>query len=210
MQSRWPKPCAPGAASIVTPETGLLPKEHLLERNTVLIALFAALIAVLGLIPKISLGFGVPITAQSLGVMLCGTVLGARRGALATLLFLLLVALGLPLLAGGRGGLGLFVSPTVGFLVGWPVAAFVTGLIVERAKGLPLLPAAILGAFVGGIVVLYAFGIVGMAVTLDKSLGEAAMLATPFIPGDLIKAALAGFVTSALARARPASVLSRA
>lgn len=181
-----------------------------MERNTVLIALFAALIAVLGLIPKITLGFGVPITAQSLGVMLCGTVLGARRGSLAVLLFLLLVALGLPLLAGGRGGLGLFASPTVGFLVGFPVAAFVAGLIVEKTPRLTLLPAAILGAFVGGIGVLYLFGIAGMAVTLDKSFTEAALLVSPFIPGDLIKAALAGFVTAALAKARPASVLSRA
>ncbi|WP_116600132.1 biotin transporter BioY [Primorskyibacter marinus] len=181
-----------------------------MERNTVLIALFAALIAVLGLIPKITLGFGVPITAQSLGVMLCGTVLGARRGSLAVLLFLLLVALGLPLLAGGRGGLGLFASPTVGFLVGFPVAAFVAGLIVEKTPRLALLPAAILGAFVGGIGVLYLFGIAGMAITLDKSFPEAALLVSPFIPGDLIKAALAGFVTAALAKARPASVLSRA
>ena len=181
-----------------------------MERNIVLIALFAALIAVLGLIPKITLMSGVPITAQSLGVMLCGTVLGARRGALAVLLFLLLVALGLPLLAGGRGGLGVFVSPTVGFLIGFPIAAFVAGLIVERSGRLPLLPAAILGAAIGGIVVLYIPGILGMAVTLKKSLPEAALLATPFLPGDLIKAALAGFVTAALAKARPASVLSRA
>ena len=103
-----------------------------------LIAVFAALIAVLGLIPKITLAFGVPITAQSLGVMLCGTVLGARRGALAVGLFLLLVALGLPLLAGGRGGLGVFASPTVGFLVGFPVAAFVTGWITERWRSAPV------------------------------------------------------------------------
>jgi biotin transport system substrate-specific component len=185
-------------------------KEYPLERNTALIALFAALIAVLGLIPKITLGFGVPITAQTLGVMMCGTVLGARRGMLAALLVVLLVALGLPLLAGGRGGLGVFASPTVGFLVGWPVGAFVTGLIVEKTPRLPLLSASIVASFVGGIVVIYGFGIVGMAVTLDKSLPEATLLVSPFIPGDLIKAALAGFVTSALARARPASVLSRA
>ena len=66
-----------------------------MERNVTMIALFAALIAVLGLIPRFDLASGVPITAQSLGVMLCGTVLGARKGALAVLLFLLLVALGL-------------------------------------------------------------------------------------------------------------------
>lgn len=181
-----------------------------MERNTVLIALFAALIAVLGLIPKISLMSGVPITAQSLGVMLCGTVLGARRGALAVLLFLVMVALGLPLLAGGRGGLGVFVSPSAGFLVGFPLAAFVSGFVVERLGRVPLLPSAVLGAVLGGVIVLYIPGIIGMAITLQKSLPEAALLATPFLPGDAIKAALAGFLTAALAKARPASVLSRA
>ena len=77
-----------------------------MERNLTLIALFAALIAALGLIPKLTLAFGVPVTAQSLGVMLCGTVLGAKRGGLAALLFVGLVALGLPLLSGGRQTLG--------------------------------------------------------------------------------------------------------
>jgi len=62
-------------------------KEEKVERNLVFIALFAALIAALGLIPKIDLAFGVPITAQSLGIMLAGTVLGAKRGLLAVLLF---------------------------------------------------------------------------------------------------------------------------
>ena len=74
-----------------------------MERSLTHVALFAALVAVLGLVPQISLAAGVPITAQSLGIMLCGTVLGARRGALAVLLFLALVAAGLPLLSGGRG-----------------------------------------------------------------------------------------------------------
>ena len=74
-----------------------------MERNLTMIALFAALIAALGLIPKFTLGFGVPITAQSLGVMLCGTVLGAKRGFLAAPPFVLLVAIGLPSRRGGRG-----------------------------------------------------------------------------------------------------------
>ena len=68
-----------------------------MEKNLTHISLFAALIAVLGLVTKIDLISGVPITAQSMGVMLCGTVLGAKRGALAVLLFVALVALGLPL-----------------------------------------------------------------------------------------------------------------
>lgn len=180
-----------------------------MERNLALVALFAALIAALGLIPKFTLGFGVPITAQSLGIMLCGTVLGSRRGAMAALLFLLLVALGLPLLAGGRGGLGLFVSPSAGFLFGWPIAAFVTGLVVEKWRGAPLTLVAGIASVIGGILVLYVFGVAGLAITLKKSAYEAALLVTAFVPGDIVKAALAGVITAALAKARPESVLSR-
>ena len=179
-----------------------------MERNLTHIALFAALIAVLGLIPKIDLISGVPITAQSLGIMLCGTVLGAKRGFLSVLLFVVLVAAGLPLLSGGRGGIGLFVGPSAGYLIGFPIAAYVAGLVVERWKvsvGL----AALAGAILGGIVVLYAFGIPGMALALGKTLPEAALLATPFLAGDLIKAVLAALITQAIAQARPNALLSR-
>lgn len=174
-----------------------------MEKDIARIALFAALIAILGMIPKITLGFGVPITAQSLGVMLAGAVLGSRNGGLATLLVVFAVALGLPLLAGGRGGLGVFASPTVGFIVGWPVAAFVTGLVVENLRRVPPAFSAGLGAFIGGIVVLYAFGTVGMSVMLEKSVIEAAMLNVAFLPGDLLKAALTGMLVAAVARLRP-------
>lgn len=180
-----------------------------MERNLTHIALFAALIAVLGLIPKIDLISGVPITAQSLGIMLCGTVLGAKRGFLAVLLFDVLVAAGLPLLSGGRGGIGLFVGPSAGYLIGFPFAAFVAGLVVEKWRA-PVGIAAFAGAVIGGIVVLYAFGIPGMALTLGKTLPEAAVLALPFLAGDLIKAVLAALVTQTIAQARPGALLSRA
>ncbi len=179
-----------------------------MERNVTLIALFAALIAVLGLVPKIDLVSGVPITAQSLGVMLCGTVLGARRGALAVLLFVFLVALGLPLLAGGRGGLGVFAGPSVGYIIGFPFAAFVAGWVTEQWRSGVGLPA-FAGAILGGIVVLYAFGVPGMALVLGKSLPEAMLLAAPFLAGDIIKAGLAGLITSGIAKVRPGVVLSR-
>lgn len=180
-----------------------------MERNLTHIALFAALIAVLGLVPKVDLMSGVPITAQSLGIMLCGTVLGARRGLLAVLLFLALVAAGLPLLAGGRGGLGVFVSPTMGYLVGFPLAALTAGLVVERWR-VSIGVAAFAGALLGGIVVLHLCGILGMAFILGKSLPEAALLALPFLAGDVLKSGLAAGITRGLARVRPASVLSRA
>lgn len=179
-----------------------------MERSLTHIALFAALIAVLGLVPKIDLASGVPITAQSLGVMLCGTILGARRGALAVGLFLLVTLAGLPLLAGGRGGLGVLASPTVGYIIGFPVAAFVTGLVTERWRA-PVGLAAAVGAVLGGIFLLNAMGIVGMSVMLDKTLPEATLLAAPYFIGDSIKAALAGLVTQAIAKARPDALLSR-
>lgn len=179
-----------------------------MERNLTHIALFAALIAVLGYLPKIDLISGVPITAQSLGVMLCGTVLGAKRGALAVLLFLG-VAMAVPLLAGGRTSLMALQSPTVGYIIGFPLAALTAGLVVERLR-IAIFPAAFIGAVLGGIGVMHVCGIIGMSVMLDKSLPEAALLALPFLAGDLLKAGLAAAVTQSMARLRPASVLSRA
>ncbi len=179
-----------------------------MERNLTLIALFAALTAALGFVPKIDLISGVPITAQSLGIMLCGTVLGRRNGAFAVLLFLLLAAIGLPILAGGRGGLGVFFGPTAGFLIGFPVAAYTAGLVVEK-WAVPIGVSAFAGAVLGGIVVLYIFGILGMAVTLDKTLWEASLLAVPFLIGDLVKAAIAALITQGLHQMRPGLVRSR-
>lgn len=174
-----------------------------MERNLTQIALFAALIAALGLIPKFSLASGVPISAQSLGIMLCGTVLGAKRGTLSVLLFLGLVALGLPLLAGGRGGLGVFSGVTVGYLAGFVAGAFVTGALAQawRGRGGWILPS--VAALIGGVVVMNIFGIIGMAWKLDKTLAEATVLAMPFVPGDLLKCVLAGLITQALQKARP-------
>jgi len=179
-----------------------------MEKNLTHIALFAALIAVLGLVPKIDLASGVPITAQSLGIMLCGTVLGAKRGALAVLLFLGLTLAGLPLLSGGRGGLGLLASPTVGQIIGFPIAPVAPGLIVRSGKA-PLPPAPGIPALPGGLVLLNVIGILGMSVMLEKTLPEAALLAAPYLIGDTIKAVLAGLITQAIAQMRPEALLSR-
>lgn len=179
-----------------------------MEKNVAYIALFAALIAVLGLVPQITLAVGVPITAQSLGIMLCGTVLGARRGGLAALLFVGLVALGLPLLSGGRGGLGVFSGPTAGFVVGFPVAAFVTGWVMQTWRG-NIAIAAGMAALLGGVIVLYLIGISGMALVLGKSWMAAAGIMAVYLPGDILKVALAVVITKGLAKLRPDALLSR-
>jgi biotin transport system substrate-specific component len=182
------------------------------SRSLSYIALFAALMAVFGLIPKIDLPFGVPITLQSLGVMLAGCLLGPRRGFFAIALFLLAVALGLPLLPGGRGGLGVFVAPASGFLFGWMFGAFACGLLMRRmagATGTGLLAAAFLASVVGGIFVVYAFGIVGLSWVAHMSLTQAALAVLVFIPGDLIKCGVCAMLVQTVMRGMPSWRLDR-
>lgn len=166
-------------------------------RDIVLVALFAAIIVVLGMLPPITLGFiPVPITAQSLGVMLAGCILGAKRGAAAVLLVVLLVAIGLPVLSGGRGGLAVFAGPTAGYLVGWVAGAYVTGLIAERLvrEGQPEFQqflGFLVAAVVGGIGIVYLFGIAWLSYMSGKAFVATTLASLVFIPGDLIKAFVA-------------------
>lgn len=174
------------------------------SRDLALIATFAGVVAALGVIPAVfPVGNAVPITAQSMGVMLAGAILGARRGFLAVALLLVLVAVGLPLLAGGRGGLGVFASPSVGFLIGWPVAAYVVGWLTERGGPSYRLGWGIASNIAGGIVVLYAFGIVGMVVVLDIGVWQAVVLNGWFLAGDLVKAVLTAVIARGVHAAYP-------
>lgn len=168
------------------------------------IAVFVGIIAALGLVPAITVpGVPVPITLQTLGVMLAGAVLGWRRGTVAVLVFVLLVALGLPLLAGGRGGLGVFFAPSAGFLIGFPIAALVIGWLTERFNAARSLPKAIVINVFGGIVVLYAFGIAGMSIFGHLPVAKAATAALVFLPGDVIKAVIAAVVARGVHQALP-------
>ena len=178
-------------------------------RDLVLIALFCAIIIALGLLPPIPLGFiPVPITAQSLGVMLAGVVLGAKRGTLAVLLTILIAAIGLPVLSGGRGGLSIFATPTTGFLIGWIAAAFVTGTLSERLvkpgqSGLTQGIGFFLASVAGGVLVLYALGISYLALVTGLGFGKAFFGSVAFIPGDLVKAVLAALCGRAVMAGYP-------
>lgn len=164
-------------------------------------ALFAAMVAVLGQVAAIPAG-PVPITLQTLGVMLCGAVLGPWRGAGAMVLLNLLTLAGLPLMSHGTGGLAVYAGPTAGFVLGWIPGAFLVGLIVHSAWPLQWWRT-ILGTLGGGIAVIYACGIPVVAYQLGLTLSEAALANAIFIPGDLAKAAVAVIITHSLARAYP-------
>ncbi|MGY1820858.1 biotin transporter BioY [Geodermatophilus sp. SYSU D00079] len=173
-------------------------------RDLAYVALFAAIVAVLGLLPPVPVpGIPVPITAQTLGVMLAGSVLGARRGGLALLVFLAVVAVGAPVLSGGRGGLGVFVGPTAGYLYSWPIAAFVIGWLTQLFWRRFNLAWALVANLVGGVVVIYAIGVPFTSLYADVPLSASATGALAFIPGDVVKAVAASVVAVAVRRAYP-------
>ncbi|WP_214316644.1 biotin transporter BioY [Nonomuraea sediminis] len=171
------------------------------------VAVFAAVIAVLGLPGALNVfGNSVPITLQTFGVMLAGAILGTWRSALAVAVLLILVAAGLPLLAGGRGGLAVFAGPSAGFLIGWIPGAAVTGWIVERGGTHPGIIRLLTACLVGGVLVIYAFGIPVQAAITGMSLSKAALLSMVFLPGDAIKAVLASLIARGTQRAYPDAI----
>jgi len=130
----------------------------------------------------------VPITGQTFAVLLSGAVLGTRRALIAQALYLLEGAAGLPFFAGGAGGAALLAGPTGGYLMAFPLAAAVTGMLAERGwdrRFVTMMAAMLLGS-----TILFAFGLAMLArfVAPGALLGAGLL---PFVPGDLIKAALA-------------------
>jgi biotin transport system substrate-specific component len=130
----------------------------------------------------------VPITAQTLAVLLVGAALGSRRGVLAVLLYLAEGVLGMPVFAGGGAGLVRLVGPTGGYLAGLVVAAFVTGWLAER--GWDRRPATALLAMLAGSIAIYVCGLAWLA----HFVGPSRVLTLgllPFLPGDAVKLAAA-------------------
>lgn len=156
-------------------------------------ALLSALIAA-GAFVAIPVG-SVPFTLQVISVLLAGMLLGPRLGVLSVLAYLLL-GLVAPVYAGGASGFGALFGPTGGFLLGFVLAALVTGL-VSRA-GEPTLPR-LVGAGLLGLVPIYVLGALWLAFQLHLSAGAA--LATgvaPFVWLDALKAVAAGLAARSL------------
>ncbi len=174
----------------------------LTARDVALIAVFAALVAVLSMPFAIPLG-PVPITLQTLGVMLAPSLLGAKRGTLAILTFLALTLAGLPLLPGGRGGLAPFLGPTGGYMIGWVCGALVIGLLAQRMMPRYRFWGGVGANILGGIGLIYLVGIPWSAVWLDDAVLATLLGATVFFPGDLAKAVLAAAIATAVCRAYP-------
>ena len=133
----------------------------------------------------------VPVTGQTFAVLLAGAALGSRAGAASQGLYILLGLGGLPFFQGGNGGWEYASGSTMGYLLGFVVAAAAIGYLAERKQDRTIATA--LPAFLAGTVVIYLFGVTWLMVALQTDLADAlAKGFVPFVIGDLLKIALAG------------------
>jgi biotin transport system substrate-specific component len=163
-------------------------------KRMVYAALMAALTAA-GAYIAIPIG-PVPIVLQNLFVMLTGLLLGGRWGVISIGVYLVAGAVGLPVFAGGTGGVGKFVGPTGGYLLGFVAAVYLIGVISERGRGRVMVDVL---AMLAGSTVIYAFGVPWLKVITGMSFSKAiAVGMLPFLIGDAVKIAAAIPIARAL------------
>lgn len=163
-------------------------------RPIVFASLFAALTAV-GAYLFVPIG-PVPIVLQNMFVFLAGLLLGRRWGLASVAVYLLAGLCGLPVFAGGTGGIGRVFGPTGGFLLGYLPAVFLIGAVAERRPGRMMRDVA---AMVLGSAVLYACGVPWLMVVTGLPLAKAAAIgALPFLLGDALKIAAAALIARAV------------
>ncbi|MGN1329613.1 MAG: biotin transporter BioY [Eubacterium sp.] len=167
--------------------------------DIVYIGLFAALIAVCS---WISIPLTVPITLQTMAICLVAGLLGAKRGTITTVVYILLGLVGVPVFAGFSSGPAALLSPSGGYIIGFIFTALIVGIVSDKAKG-KLLP--LIVSMVIGILVCYVFGTAWFAIVYAKQNETAATLKTilgwcviPFLIPDAVKIAVASILTNRL------------
>jgi|SRR6056297_611891 len=153
-------------------------------KDTSLISLFAGLIAVSSYL-VIPLPFSpVPITAQTIIIMLAGTFLKPIKALTSVGIFIFLGIAGLPVFSKGQSGLGVIAGPTGGYLIGFLFAVYIISILVNKKHNFKNL----LITFNLGTVIIYFFGVSWLSISLNISLKKAIITGfIPFIPGDIIK-----------------------
>ena len=171
-------------------------KKKISTKDMVQIAMFTAVVAVLSQI-AIPMPSEVPVTLQTLAVALCGYVLGSKKGAVSLLVYALLGAVGAPVFANFKGGLGAIAGPTGGFIWGFIFMAFLCGLGVESThKWL----AVVLG--IAGVLVCHACGAAQFAIIKGNGFWSSALLVSvPYLVKDFVSVIIA-LGAAALIRSR--------
>ncbi|AEI12412.1 biotin transporter BioY [Cellulomonas gilvus] len=188
---------APATAPLPTPAA----RSRSLATDVALVSSFAAFIAVCAILPGIPTGTGVPITLQTFGVILTGLVLGWRRGALATLLYVAVGLAGVPVFAGGAGGLGVLAGASVGYLLAFPLGAALAGWLAGAASGVTgraRYLVLVASGLVASALTIHPLGILGMVVRIPATWAEAFGYGAVYFPGDVLKTLLAAAVATAV------------
>lgn len=178
-------------------------------RGLVFSALFAALMVVFSNV-NINLGFTpVPITLGNMVVMLAGALLGAGYGFFSMLLVILLTVLGLPMLH-GTGGLAVLAGPTGGFVMTYPICAFLIGWLGVKIRGNGPVAVTLLSIviFVFGTLPCYVGGVAWLMHVTGMSLQKALVAGCyPFLLGDAIKSVVTALIVIPIRRIYPVSRL---
>lgn len=138
-------------------------------------------------------GTQIPFTLQVIAVLLAGTILGPRLGAASQALYVTIGAMGAPIFAAG-GGLAYLFGPTGGYLLAFPVAAFVVGAIAGRETGVLRL----LAALAAGVLVILAGGTSWLAIVTGDPGQAVATGFVPFLWNDLVEIGLALLISNRL------------
>lgn len=177
-------------------------------RDLALVSVFAALIAVLTLVPAVPVGaLGVPITLQTMGIGIAALILGSLRGGSAVGLYVLVGLAGVPIFAKFSGGLGSLAAPSAGYLLAFPLAALLTGalatLVLRKVARRRRFLWLFLAAMCGSIFVTHPLGILGMSLNAQIPLSQAFILDMAYWPGDVVKNLLAAAIAVSVFKAFP-------
>ena len=165
-------------------------------KDLVFTAMFAALIAVCSLV-SIPVG-EVPVTLQTFAVCLSAAMLGWKRGTLSVLVYILLGAVGLPVFAGMKGGVGVLAGPTGGYIVGFLLTALIIGIAAQKRERKAL---ALVISMTLGVLLCYAVGTIWFMFVTKTGLGGAMMLCVvPFLIPDAVKIAAAVILSNRLSK----------
>ena len=161
------------------------------------IALFTTIITIMAQI-AIPMPAGVPLTLQTLAVPLAGIVLGPKKGTISNILYILLAAVGVPVLANMRGGIGMVLGVTGGFIISFPIMALMSGMFADKGMKSPMYWMGLLT----GVIINYVVGTVWyMAVAHSTLTAALAGCVIPFIPTAIIKLILSGILGETLKKA---------
>ncbi len=163
-------------------------------KSIILCAIFAAFLCIFSVI-TIPIGI-VPITLGTFGIMLASAILGWREGTISVIVFILIGAVGIPVFSGFKGGVSVIAGPTGGYIWSYIIMALITGALTRKLAKKPVLAMIQIAlACIAGVAVCYFFGTLQFVFVQNTTFAAAlGMCVIPFIPFDILKAVVAGYI----------------